>query len=100
MARLPNTKTIYGDDCAQCGGKLHGRFLALNGGALMRDLATGAATPDGNLIGFLKIANHGVADVGAGVTICRDTPLGQYEFYFCSKDCLGAFFAQVVGELA
>ena len=66
-----------------------------------------SATIAGDCIGFLDLAWHGVHDGGSGmhrevharVPLAKDTPAGQFEFYFCSIRCLRAFLNAWVDRL-
>ena len=92
--------------CPKCGGTMNaepGTFAFVAGGALRRtgkDTAVIAA----DLSGFLSIGLHGGHGQGentpsGSVRIADDTANGQFEYYFCSTECLRGFLNSCVDEL-
>jgi hypothetical protein len=92
--------------CPVCGGPLSaepGGFAFINGGAL-RKIDKDTAVPAADLIGFLSVGFHGghsgIEQVpSASMYVADDVPTGQFEFYFCSTECLRGFFNQCVDAL-
>lgn len=63
---------------------------------------------DERMQAFLRVAWHGDhsgesqnhnAGVQASVDIVERTPMGQFEFYFCSTECLRNFLNKIVDAL-
>ncbi len=83
--------------------------MAILAGGAMRiiDRRSRSADIAEDCIGFLDLVWHGAHDGGRGtdreihvrVPIAEDTPDGQFEFYFCSTDCLRSFFSTCVDAL-
>ncbi len=92
----------YGE-CLSCGVGIpnaSGTFAFLNAGALRRIDAKNAE-PAEDLVGFLVMGLHG-GDAGrasGAVTVVNDSPQGQFEFSYCSTDCLRTFLNRCVDAL-
>ena len=75
----------------------------MNGGALKKlDDRNSAPSPD--LEAFLTLGYHGAhggskSEPSATVSIAEDVPIGQFEYYFCSTECLRQFLNKCVDEL-
>ncbi len=97
---IEGTETHHPRDgtCLSCGKKTGGAFVALNGGALLRIGKSNSAAPNENLWSFLSIIDHGVTKSGKPVRIVENEGYGQFEFYFCSTDCLRSFFSGLVDD--
>jgi hypothetical protein len=92
--------------CPICRGLLNaepGSFAFINGGALRR-VDKQAAVPDAYLLGFLSVGFHGAHGqveqaASASIHIAENVPIGQFEFYFCSTQCMREFFNECVNEV-
>lgn len=75
----------------------------LNAGALRR-VRRGAYLPGKDLYGFVSLTWHGDDTDDhyheyTSIDIVEKSAYGQFELYFCSTDCLRAFFNYCVDEL-
>ena len=96
--------------CAHCGVRRvlepHS-FAHINGGALLMDRTRRNGLPDERMDGFLSLTWHGAHDGGRGAnpdvyvvsSIVDDERGGQFEFYFCSINCLRRFLNDAVDRL-
>lgn len=99
--------------CPKCGENavMEPHAMVILGGGAMRvtDLETRSAEMARDCVGFLDLFWHGAhgdgdaaeseGDVSTHLSIAEWTPSGQFEFYFCSTDCLRAFFNACVDAL-
>ena len=83
-------------------------MVILGGGAMrVTDVETRSAEMARDCVGFLDLFWHGghgdddesEGDVSTRLSIAEWTPSGQFEFSFCSTDCLRAFFNACVDAL-
>lgn len=88
----------FGKKCGCCGEKYtkNGEFICLDGGALKGN--SKEAEMSSNLIGFLSITlhDHNYHGKGGYLQIAECTRNGQFEFYFCSTQCLRKFLNYLV----
>lgn len=93
--------------CRSCANKPYSRAIFMGGAMRVTDAKTKSAEIAEDFIGFLDILWHSAhgggtgADRGINVTVplADETPIGQFEFYFCSTRCLREFFAACADEL-
>jgi hypothetical protein len=96
--------------CPQCKKRkvLEPHSMAiLNSGALFMDRKRINGAMHDQMDGFASITWHGAHDSGTGrdreiftsVDFAKDCRGGQFEIYFCSTDCLRAFFNSWVDAL-
>ena len=84
--------------CSSCGKTTGENFLTLNGGALYYNSDLNAHFPDENGRAFLDISSHH-DKVPTGLKIISNNDSCQYEFYFCSTQCIRDFFNTIVDDL-
>jgi hypothetical protein len=92
--------------CLECGrSKVHEPhgFAFLNAGAL-RKIDKRNSVMAADLEGFLTLGFHGAHsgtknEPSAYLPVAEDSPLGQFEVYFCTTKCLRSFFNRCVDEL-
>ena len=89
---------VLGKKCRCCGEecKTDGRFICLGGGALKGNAKEAEMSSD--LVGFLSISlhDHNYQGKGGYLPIADNTKNGQFEFYFCSTQCLRKFLSYLV----
>ena len=89
-----------GKKCSVCGEiyDKDGVFICLGGGALKGDEK--ASQISSELVGFLCLSLHDQNYHGKGgyLPIADNTSNGQFEFYFCSTNCLRTFFNTLVDK--
>jgi hypothetical protein len=89
-----------GKKCECCGKKhtkdLDGVFICLGGGALKGNKRM--AEMSSELVGFLSLTlhDHNYNGKGGYLPIADNTKNGQFEFYFCSTQCLRKFLNHLV----
>jgi hypothetical protein len=82
-------------------------FAVLDGGALLMNRKKDEGGPSPNMDGFLNFIWHGAHDGDIGIDSEVDALLpiadevrgGQFDFYFCSTNCLRTFLNKCVDEL-
>lgn len=87
-----------GGNCTYCRKKNNGKFITLNGGAMIRNGKYASVFMREDVLTFLTLYDHGVTISGHHLKICDNEGLGQFEFYFCSIKCLRAFLNQLVDD--
>ena len=91
------------DICPICGTdrtKLDNKFFGLNGGALKKT-GRDRFVPSEDLAGFLSLFYHS-GESGENdqyLDIVELSRNGQFEFYFCSIECLQEFFNQIIEKI-
>lgn len=89
---------VLGKKCRCCGEKYtkDGVFICLNGGALKSNSEEAEMSSD--LVGFLSLTlhDHNYNGKGGYLPIADNTKNGQFEFYFCSTQCLRKFLNHLV----
>jgi hypothetical protein len=81
--------------------KLGSSFFVLHGGALKKVNEEFFISTD-DLVGFLSLSYHPGEDSkvsGATLDIVENSRLGQFDIYFCSIDCMRAFFNKSIDKL-
>ena len=89
-----------GKKCIVCGETYDKEavFVCLGGGALKGDEKQSKMSSD--LVGFLSISlhDHNYHGKGGYLPIADNTARGQFEFYFCSTECLRKFLNILVDK--
>ena len=80
-----------------------GTFSFVAGGALRR-IDENCSEIGDDLLGFLNIGHHSAHPNGedlpnACLDLVEESPIGQFELYFCSTKCLRQYFNRCVDQL-
>ena len=80
-----------------------GTFSFVAGGALRRLDEDNSEIGD-DLLGFLNIGHHSAHSNGeslpsACLDLVEESPIGQFELYFCSTNCLRQYFNRCMDQL-
>jgi len=82
--------------CDCCGKDITGNFININGGALLKSSTIPDLSSSSNqLQEFLSINFHEDSSqtYESAVIVANDeNSFGQFEWYFCSKECVRQFF--------
>lgn len=89
--------------CDNCKKDITGKFICVNGGALLQDENNPAsAGMSERLEEFLSITTHN-DDINLYETVdivpYNINGNGQFEWYFCSKNCLKNFFGKYFDKI-
>ena len=87
--------------CPICGTdrtKLNGIFFGINGEAMEFESEGNANMTGDNVMGFLNVYYHN-HDNMQGFDIVENSDCGQFEFTFCSIECMQLFFDQIINEI-
>ncbi len=89
--------------CDNCGKDVTGRFLCINGGALLQDETDKEhAGMDDRLDEFMSITTHDdEKELYKDVDIVpyNSDGYGQFEWYFCNKKCLKEYFTELLDKV-
>jgi len=84
--------------CEVCKKDMDGRFIVLNGGALLMDRETDCGGTNPNMDAFLSLYTHDHYNESYKneeiYSLDNVTSNGQFEWCFCSKSCIMKWFLE------